>query len=518
MKSTENKKVGENLNILAKASFFVFLSLVLSKVLAYFYRIIIARAYGVEIYGLFSLAVIILGWFIAFASLGLYEGLVRYIAIYLAKKQENKVKTVIQVGLKSIVLSGLIMGVLLFLLAETISIRLFNEPGLIIFLKSFSILVPVMVLSYHYLGILRGHEKIKEYSLSYNVIQNLGKVTFIIILGFIGLQTKAIILAHIIGTFCMLFVAYFFSRKVLEKISKIKPLNGEDRKALRKELFSYSLPLIFFLIIYNIFYWVDSVFIGYFKTSIEVGFYNSAVPIAALLTLAPEVFIQMLFPMISKEYSKNDIHQVKEITKQTTKWIFLFNLPIFLSMAIFPSFFISILFGQEYLIASSSLRILALGNLIFSTLGVSQQILSTKGKSRLIFRNSALALLLNLVLNLLLIPRSEILSIDNSSGMIGASIATAISLVFFGILLTYYSHKELNIIPFRRKMLPVLLSGLASAGLVNLIFRIIDKSLISQGILIFFFFLIYFLILILTKSLDRNDLQIIKNIKEKFLR
>ena len=57
----------------------------------------------------------------------------------------------------------------------------------------------------------------------------------------------------------------------------------------------------------SVFYWTDSLVIGFFKTTVEVGIYNAAIPLAALLTLAPELFIQLLFPIITKEYAKKNL-------------------------------------------------------------------------------------------------------------------------------------------------------------------------------------------------------------------
>ena len=63
----ENKDISSHLKVIAKTSLIVFVGLLVSKILTYLYRIIIARYFGPEIYGLFSLALTIVSLFIIIA-------------------------------------------------------------------------------------------------------------------------------------------------------------------------------------------------------------------------------------------------------------------------------------------------------------------------------------------------------------------------------------------------------------------------------------------------------------------
>ena len=82
----ETEAVNKNLSLLAKSSVIVFGGLFLSKVFTYLYRIIIARYYGPEVYGVFALAVMIVTLFVAFSSMGFGNGLIRFISFYRSKK------------------------------------------------------------------------------------------------------------------------------------------------------------------------------------------------------------------------------------------------------------------------------------------------------------------------------------------------------------------------------------------------------------------------------------------------
>ena len=56
-----NNEFDSNLKLIAKSSVIVFAGIFLSKIFTYLYRIIIAREFGPEAYGLFSLALVISG-------------------------------------------------------------------------------------------------------------------------------------------------------------------------------------------------------------------------------------------------------------------------------------------------------------------------------------------------------------------------------------------------------------------------------------------------------------------------
>src|SRR3972149_1823388 len=86
-----------SLKLLAKTSFIVLIGVIISKILGYTYRIIIARYYGPEVYGLFVLALMISGWFIAISALGFNEGILRFIPIYRGRKEIEKIKYALKI-------------------------------------------------------------------------------------------------------------------------------------------------------------------------------------------------------------------------------------------------------------------------------------------------------------------------------------------------------------------------------------------------------------------------------------
>src|SRR3989338_10381591 len=147
MKKEEKGEVTHSLNSLAKTSIIVFIGLALSKILSYVFRVVAARYFGPEAYGLFSLALVISGWFFAFASLGLSEGIVRYVSLYRGRKRIDDARYLVNFSVKILTVTSLITGAIMFFGSNIIAVKIFHDVNLIPFIKIFSLAIPFTVLA-----------------------------------------------------------------------------------------------------------------------------------------------------------------------------------------------------------------------------------------------------------------------------------------------------------------------------------------------------------------------------------
>ena len=245
MTEKKEKNLNKSLKLIAKTSVVVFVGLILSKIFTYVYRIIIARSLGPEVYGLFSLAIMILGWFVAFSSLGLSEGLLRYIALYRGQTKPNKIRFIFKISIAILSFSTIISAIILFLLSEFISINLFHNQDLIIFLKIFSILIPFAVFSSIFLSIIRAYERINWYTFISNILQSALKLMVLIILITLGFKTNAVIFSYFLGILTILVVSYLVCRYKIPEIFKKYTLQKKIKKILPKN-YSLILGLFYF--------------------------------------------------------------------------------------------------------------------------------------------------------------------------------------------------------------------------------------------------------------------------------
>lgn len=504
-----------SLKFLFKTSVFIFIALFISKILSLVYRVIVARYYGPEVYGLFSLSLMVIGLFVAFSSFGLLQGVLRYISFYRGKKEKEKVRYIFRISARFLIFSSVISAILLFFLSNFIAVGIFKNPSLTIFLKIFSIALPIFIFADVFMIILQAFEKIGTYAFISNIFQNIIKLLALGLMIFLGIGGNSIPISYIFGLFFVLISGYLYSKYKLPGIFEKENLNKKTKNKIAPKLFSYSWPLMFVGIIGTIFYWIDSFSIGYFKSAVEVGFYNAAVPIAALLLITPLLFLKLFSPLIIKEYARKKFILIKELSKQVGKWIFLINFPAFIFLVLFPGVALRFLFGGEYLVAGTALRFLSFGALISSIFLISHDLISMVGKSKVLLVSITISAALNVVLNIMLVPMPKILWIENSLGINGAAIATMISMLTLNALFLIQAKKYTTIIPLKRKMIKIAIMALIPTAILIYLRTLFSFTLIKVIVIGFLFFIFYFLLIFLTKCLDRNDIMILEAIKKK---
>jgi O-antigen/teichoic acid export membrane protein len=517
MKRTKSaeKKFDSTLKLMAKSAMIVFIILLLSKVSVYLYKVMIARHFGPELYGVFSLLLVISGWTIAFSTLGLSDGLLRYIPLYRGKKEQEKINYLFRFSIKVILFSSIVSGVLLYLLSGWISITLFHNAQLSFFLKVFSFFLPISAISYLLISVIRGYERITDFVILYNLLPNISRLAFLFFFIFLGFSGGAIVSSFCLGILTMFVAASLLCKYKLPELLLKSKIPEKKGKEIKNELFSYSLPVLFFGIISTLFYWIDSLCLAYFKSATEVGIYNAAVTIAMLLGMTGDLFNQLFFPLITREYSKKNYSLINDLSKTVAKWIFMINLPIFVLIVLFPGAIIHLLFGIEYLAAENSLRILLIGAFLSSFAAVSTQLLYMAGKSKLILYDLLITSAVNITLNFILIPRQIVFGIQNSNGLIGAAIATLVSILTLNIIFIIQARVYTKILPVKRKMIRILFILLVPLLLLIYAQSKIFPNLFSIIMLTAGFLLLYILMLLAFKGFDNHDMMIINAILNK---
>jgi O-antigen/teichoic acid export membrane protein len=418
------------------------------------------------VYGLFSLGLIIVSFVATFASLGLNDGLIRYIPYYLGKNEKSKIKYTVLLTIKILSFTGIIFGIITFLLSNYLSLLIVHDSSLTIYLQIMSISIPFLLLSNLFLSVLRSYERTITYSFFVNIFQNVLKLLLLLILIMIGLKDSSIPWSYTLSIAGLAIGSYFASMKLIGTLLKESKKITKSNE-LRNNLLSYSWPLIFVGLLYGLFYWSDSLILGYLTDATQVGFYNVAITLVGLFGIAPDLFMQLFLPLISNKLSQNKKGLVKELSRQISKWIYLINLPILCIVLLFPGVIINFFFGSQFLIASKPLMILAGGAIFSGFISLFTGLLTSKGKTKLILVDFLCAALINIILDIVLITKY---------GMVGAAIATVTSWIIFFTILLIQVKSNYGFIPLRMIMIRI---SIVTAILIYLIILLQDKIIPS---------------------------------------
>jgi O-antigen/teichoic acid export membrane protein len=496
------------LKFFVKSSFVLFIGAILSKIFTYLYRVIIARNFGQEDYGLFSIAVIVFNILATILSFGLQSGLVRYIPLYRGKNENEKIKTIVPFSLKITLVTGIFGAVLFFFFSDILAIGIFHNQELGIFFKVFAVFMPIFLFAGLFHSIVLSYEKVGWYSFIGNILGPLSQLTLLFLFILTGLGTQPITLSYAMGYIFILLASFLVCRFSIKTVFGESNLKKNEKEKITKKLLSYSFPIIFLGVVNYLFSSIDSFFIGYYKSISYVGIYNAAVPIALFLLIIPTLFLQLFLPVITKEYSKGNISLIVKLSKQLGKWIFFLNLPLLIIMFLFPGAVINLLFGVEYLEAEIPLRFLSLGFFFYSLFQISENLLSMVGKSKKILFNWIIATIVIIILNVFLVPKY---------GINGAAFSTMVGYFIVGILSIITAKHYTSIIPFKREIIKIFLVSTIPAAIL---FYIRSQIVLTPLIILLLgisFVIVYVGLIFLTHSLDKNDLMILSAIKEKIV-
>lgn len=488
---------------IAKGAGITFFGSVIGKGLSYITYIIIARLLGAKAFGLYVLGFAIFGLAELLSRMGLHNGALRYVSMYMGEGARQKVKgTIIQ----SIVFSfgvGIGIGLILFVSSNFIATGIFHKPELTRVIEIFSIGVPFMASMMVAAFGTRGFQAMQYFVYLRHFFQPTANLFLIGLLYWLGFRLYGAVSAWVISAGFGFFLAIYFIRREFPDISNV------DSVFNTKELINFSVPLITVGFLQLFILWTDTFMLGHFRSAIDVGIYRAAAQTALLLTFALGAFNSIFSPIISDLYNKGEIGTLAEIFSIVSKWVFYLSFLLYLVIISTPKQILKV-FSPEFVLGWSPLLILAFANLVNSSMGIFGSVLVMSGKQKLEFYNSLGISMLNIILNVLFIPKF---------GMIGAALATSISIINLNVIRALEVRLILNLWPYNKRYLKGLAAGIVAMGVNMLIMRLIPSfhylSLLSISMTsltaVFFTLLAVF-------KLDDEDKLILKAIWLKILR
>lgn len=500
--------VNESLKKVAKGTVIAFVGMLIYMSLGFITRVIIARNTTQSEYGVFSIGFVLLYFFVITSCLGLQVGAPRYIAYFRGKGENNKVKCVIFSTVQLSVIASLFCFSLFFFSADFLTALFHLQQSSV--LKIFALAVPffviIEILASIFMGFSRVHEKVYFRDVLMNILK-VSFIAFVIILGYSFLEMiYAYLLSIVIGSIA--FILYSI-KKLPVGITNTDSGDNTDADHVTKDLLLFSLPLLVTYVLSTIFLQMDTLMLGYFKTAAIVGLYNAALPVSQLIPIFMTSLIFIYVPIASQLYSKNLMGEIRRNYAILTKWIFSAALPFFLIVFLFPEAVLNVLFGSAYTQTSVALalRILAVGMFIPVFLGPNAATLIVIGKTQLNLIDNLIGAIVNVALNLLLIP---------TLGIIGAAIAAAISIGLTSTLISLQIFRIHKIHPFTRNYLKPVITSIPLIFVIYMLANLFTTPitiwmLIGFG---FLFLVVYGMSILITRSFDEEDIMMLLEIEK----
>ena len=453
-----------------------------------------------EDFGIYSLALTVISLTGAIATLGLNDGVPRYIAYFRGRNEEYKIHELITSaavrGLTAAVLAMIASPVLFESLAGDgfdIQGKILSIIKIMIFAIPFTILLNVTVAVY------RGFDRTNVNMYFYNIIRPLSLLVFASTAVFFGLSFHGVVLMDLLSmifTFGVMSI-YFIKKPPCELKLKLKfsePTN---------QLIRYSFPLLITATLLNIMTWTDTIMLGYFKSAEVVGIYSAVYPLIGFLSIIIGPMGFVFVPVVSKLWGENRTELVGPIYQIMTKWCFMLTFPLFVLMFVYPESLLTKIYGAEYASGAIVLQILALGFITNAFFGFNYHTIMASGDSGLLMKCSLASAGMNVILNVILIPQY---------GIVGAAIASSVSFSAIEIFMTFKIWKNQNMHPFTSTY-----RRLTLIGIFLVVFMLAArKSLLLTGANWEYaaFIILYFAIVHYANVLEENEKNIISQIRK----
>ena len=449
-----------------------------------------ARFLGRDIYGLISIAVGFLGIFAILGDIGLNVAGIRYISMYFAKKRYEDIRTIIKSSFIIKLGLALLLGAVCFFTADAFAEFFQKDVAPLFRITAFIIICNILGSVFQ--TVMKGLQRMDLFAIS-NIFRDISWIIISIGLvlngwGVLGAMWGYLVSAIIWVIICGLIYVIPLSKS----IPKIQKRKREISQVIRNRLIIFGMPVVIMDLTVLLYNWIDTFTLAYFRPTWEVSCYNIAFGLVNMVMIIIASVSTTLFPIFSREHAlKKDKRQII-IFEKMVKFVMIIVYPL-LTLMWFLAPYLILIYGAQYLPAIYPLLILVTWGFFRPVSNIGGGFLTSKGRQRLVMKITISMVLLNLLLNLILIP---------SLHMVGAAIATSISFIFGAIIIYYYLVRDYRISFDRTGILKSLIAAILVSIIGLGIYLVLDLFLISnQNIISLVLLLIKLLISFLVSGL-----------------
>jgi len=492
-KTMENKmqgtKKGER-NIIS-----IYLLIIFTGIISYFVRVLFARNLSVEEYGLFYAVFSFIFFFVFFREFGLTEGIIFFINKFLSKKNYKKIRDYFYTALNFQIFTSLLFFIIFLLLSDFLTKNYFKSElaKQLIFILAFAFLI---------------HTLFFFFSSSFTIFQDFKIFKFLEFLEMLFIFLFALALFKTFPKQIVPALSYLLTFIVLTLITilvffKKYPFLATKKPIFSfravKKLFKFSLPICLSTSGVIILNYTDIILLTIFKGVKDVGFYNIAQPAFSIILVFIAPLSTIVYPIISRKYHNKDYKGIRNIVIFFYNNFLLFTLPLALTFIVFADLIIKIFFGAQYVEASTALRILSLFFIFIPIRSLGFSVITGIGKPRERAKILFYGAIVNLIGDILLIPKYS---------YNGAALTTGISFLIMALLTTKFLNKHYKLNINLSVQLKVFLASIIFF-LINVFMRkliLINNVILKGTIMLFISGSIYIALLFLFGVLTREKI------------
>lgn len=335
----------------------------------------------------------------------------------------------------------------------------------------------------------KGIEEFKTISIRNAIVKLVGMILIFLVVKSPADFYKYIVIIYLPQLFVQAYMWLNLKKHIDFKKSKFKIVFEDLKGAL-----SYFLPFI----ASSIYLVLDKSILGILGSMDEVAIYDQSQKIIRIALTIISSISAVLMPQISNLFAKNDNDSIVQYMKKSSKYIWTFSFGMLFGINAISNNFVTWFYGEEYL---SIINVFLISSLLFVIVGganlVATQYLIPIGEQRLYTFALVISSIVNLVLNIALIP---------SIGMYGAAIASIFAELVGLLIEIYFANRTFKVrILFQEIWKPILCGILMFIVVYPLSLRF-SPTIVNTTLLILLGSVIYLISIVMLKYLDLKSL------------
>jgi O-antigen/teichoic acid export membrane protein len=433
--SEVNKTKDANLAVGAKGGAIAFILKITSSSLALLNQIILARILGADGIGQVLLAISVIYISSQIAKFGMEDAMMRFIPMYIEKKDNAKLKGTIYFTLKFCFFISVSFILLVMVFSGVISIKVFHSEGLVKLLPIAAAAIPATVMRGVIGGILKGYKDTFKALLPEFFISPFLRIVVFLLLSIKGGKPEFAIYAFVSGEALAVFLSGAFLLRRAKEI-KTKEYRCEYRKVL-----DVAFTMIFTSLSLILFTQTDLWIVGIYTDTEAVGIYGVVTKLVTLIILPLGIFSTIIPPLMASTHTSGNLDELRKIVRESSRWILSASMPIILILVLEGDFLLKYIFGEKFIGGYTALLILSIGQIVNSSTGLVGYLLQMTGGHRAIMKINIFWGIFNVFLNIILVP---------FLGIVGAALSTAFCLAMGNITAAITVYRRLSILTLAR--------------------------------------------------------------------
>lgn len=389
---------------------------------------------------------------VALVQVGADQGLVRFVAWHRARGEHAQVQHAIRIGLLPMVVASLVGAGALFLLAGPVSSLFSADSAELVgqMLRVLAATVPIAALHEVLLAGTRGFGGMRPTILVERILRPALQPVAIVAVALAGAEASVLALAWA-APYAVAVVLSGIALRRLARSSRVavdattttgRGDAGSPRGSLTREFWRFALARGAARVCHAALQRVDVILVATLVGTSAAAVYTAATRFIALGQLVNQAVQQVIQPRLASMLSRHERASAEDVVRQSTLWLTALAWPGYLTLVVLAPTLMSV-FGPSYTVGASTVVVLALAMMFATATGPVDVVLLMAGRSGPSLATVVLALVLDVVGCLLLVP---------PLGIFGAAVAWAVAIVTRNLVTLMLTRRLVNISAWSREL------------------------------------------------------------------